>query len=161
MFLMSEFIRNGFKHNRLARLNRCRLFLQVYTLADICSGDGRKICPEFLSGHNPMRGCSRIHWPNQGQPPPANWHLCRESIQKCFLSQRNVLRIHNPLGKWLLKAPAHWPCWYDVIDHSVYLQEDRKWRQFRTAYQGLQIQPSFIRHTLHESLPPNTLQAIG
>lgn len=71
------------------------------------------------------------------------------------------MRLHNPLGKWLLPAPAHWPCWYDITGHSVYLKEDGNWRKFQMMQQGLQLQLSFIRHTLHAALPPNTLHDIG
>jgi hypothetical protein len=52
---MTEFIAKGLKNNRLVRLNRCRLFLQVYTLADICSGNGRHLCKNFL-GAQPYAG---------------------------------------------------------------------------------------------------------
>jgi hypothetical protein len=35
------------------------------------------------------------------------------------------MRLRGPIGRWLLDAPAHWPCWYDVvIEHCVYLTED-------------------------------------
>jgi hypothetical protein len=41
------------------------------------------------------------------------------------------------------------------------LKEDSKWRKFRTSNQGLQLQQSFIRNTLHATLPHNVFQAIG
>jgi hypothetical protein len=109
---MTAFIAKGFKKNRLVRLNRCQLFLQVYTLANICSGDGRKLCLEFLGGRNPMPGSSRLNWPNQGNPPPAGWKLWRQALLKCFLTTRNEMRLLTPLSRWTLLAPAHWPCWY-------------------------------------------------
>jgi hypothetical protein len=160
-FLMTEFIANEFKNNRLVRLNRCRLFLQVYTLADICSGNGRRLCKEFFDGRNPMPGSSRLSWPNQGNPPPADWKLWQQAIRKCFLTSRSDMRLRRPLGRWLLAAPAQWPCWYDVLHNCVYLLEEGKWREFRPSHPGLQLQPTYIKHSLHDDRPPNTLQAIG
>ena len=160
-FLMSEFIRHGFKNKRLVRLNRCRVYLQVYTLADVCTGDGRKLISAIMDGRNPMKGSSRLQWPNQGQLPPADWKLWRSALQKCFLVQRTQLRIRTPLGNWLLTAPPNWPCWYNVDDHSVYLAEGVQWRQFTPTRQGPLLRPLFTPNLLSETLPPNTLQAIG
>jgi hypothetical protein len=110
-FLMSEFIRHGFRNKWLVRLTRCRLYLQVYTLADVCTGNGRKLISEIIQGRNPMKGSSRIKWPNQGPLPQSDWNLWRIALQKCFLVRRTQLSIRDPLGKWLLTAPSHWPCW--------------------------------------------------
>jgi hypothetical protein len=108
-----------------------------------------------------MPGSSRLNWPNQGNPPPADWKLWRQALRKCFLTTRNEVRLLTPLGSWTLPAPAHWPCWYDVTDHSAYIKEEGQWRKYTATHQGLQLQPRFIRHTLHAYLPPNSLQAIG
>jgi hypothetical protein len=148
MFLMTKFIAKGFKNNRLVQLNRCRLFLQVYTLADICSSDGRKLCSEFLDGRNPMPGSSRLNWPNQGNPPPADWKLWRQALRKCFLTTRNEMRLHNPSGRWTLPAPAHWPCWYDISNHSAYIKQEGQLRKYTATHQGLQLQPNCMQTSL-------------
>jgi hypothetical protein len=98
-FLTSEFIRHGFRNKRLVCLNRCRLYLQVYTLADVCTGDGGKLISEIIQGRNPMKGSSRIKWPNQGPLPQSDWKLWRIALQKCFLVRRTQLSIREPVGK--------------------------------------------------------------
>ena len=42
-FLVSAFSAAGFKKQQLARLNRCRVYLQVTTLADLTNGSGNAI----------------------------------------------------------------------------------------------------------------------
>jgi hypothetical protein len=115
----------------------------------------------IFSGHNPMPGLPRLNWPNQGNPPTADWKLWQQALRKCFLLSRTDMQLRGPLGRWLLDAPPHWPCWYDVIGHCVYLMENGKWRKYRPKYQGLQLQSNYTKYTLHDELPPHTLQAIG
>jgi hypothetical protein len=153
---MSEFIRNGFRKKRLVRLNRCCLYIQVYTLADVCTGDGRKLISETIHGRNPMQGLSRIKWPNQGALPPSGWSLWRTALQKCFLVRRTQLSIREPLGKWLLLDPSHWPCWYNVADHSVNLGEGSQRRRFPQTRQGPLLLSSFTWSFLSAYVPPNT-----
>lgn len=76
-----------------------------------------------------MLGSSRLNWPNQGNPPPNNWNLWQQALRKGFLTSKLDMQLQGPLGRWLIGAPAHGPCWYDVIDHCVYLTEDCKWRK--------------------------------
>jgi hypothetical protein len=45
--LMDYFISLKYTHTDLDLLNKCRVYLQVLTLADITSADGRKIVPHF------------------------------------------------------------------------------------------------------------------
>ncbi len=106
---MTEFIRNGFKNKRLVRLNRCRVFLQVYTLADVCAGDGRKLISDIMHGRNPMKGSSRLQWPNQGQLPQSDWKLWRSALQKCFLLRRThlVFTNHSVNGSYPLPLTGH------------------------------------------------------
>jgi hypothetical protein len=137
------------------------LYLQVYTSADVCTGNGRKLISEITQGRNPMKGSSQIKWPKQGPLPQSDWKLWRIALQKCFLVQRSQLTIRESPGKWLLTAPSHWPCWYNVADHSVYLSEGSQWRQFAQTHQGPLLGSLFTRRSLSAALPPCTLQAIG
>ena len=50
VFLMPAFERAGYRKASLARLQRCRLFLQVTTLAEITYGFGHAILPWAFSG---------------------------------------------------------------------------------------------------------------
>lgn len=50
-FLTAEFFLHGFKGKELARLNRCRLFLQANSMADIAMADGKWITYNAWYGH--------------------------------------------------------------------------------------------------------------
>ena len=47
---MQCFIYNGLYGSQLASINRCQLYLQVFTLSDITTGDGLRIDKPSYSG---------------------------------------------------------------------------------------------------------------
>ena len=51
-------------------LQRCRLFIEVDTLADVLSAD-RKMIKEVVYNGIPLR--STLRWPIQGNPTEHNW----------------------------------------------------------------------------------------
>ena len=57
-FLIDSFHRHGFKGKQLVRLNLCRLFLQVTTLADIATADGKFITHE--ARHKSLRALANV-----------------------------------------------------------------------------------------------------
>jgi len=48
--LMDHFVQQRYKPAQLTQLNRCRLYLQAITLADIVSADGQCTIPDVLVG---------------------------------------------------------------------------------------------------------------
>jgi hypothetical protein len=50
LMLMDFFMTLNFSPSQLQLINRCRLFLQVLTLSDITSADGRTILPNYIKG---------------------------------------------------------------------------------------------------------------
>ena len=50
-FIMECFVRNGICPKDLQKLNECRIFLQLITLADIVTGDGKRIALNFYNGY--------------------------------------------------------------------------------------------------------------
>jgi hypothetical protein len=67
--LMEHFVNQGFKASQLLQLNRCRVYLQVLTLAAIVSADGLCIIPDILVGAPLLDQKSTLNWPNQQRPP--------------------------------------------------------------------------------------------
>ena len=65
-FIMNMFYKKYKKHKKiLSQLKRCRVFLQVLTVADITTSSGTKICSVILQGSkNPGRQ-STYRWPLQ------------------------------------------------------------------------------------------------
>lgn len=66
---MEHFVNQGFKASQLLQLNRCRVYFQVLTLADIVSTDGLCIIPDILVGAPLLDQKSTLNWPNQQRPP--------------------------------------------------------------------------------------------
>jgi hypothetical protein len=76
-FLMEAFVHAGYTNKKLERLNRCQSRLHATTIADLTTGDGRRILPQVFQGDNPLKGESSYRWPNQGPLPPADWIIWR------------------------------------------------------------------------------------
>ena len=128
IFLMEAFAnpRLGLPPKTLKRLNSCRLFLQVLTLADICDGLGTSICVNSLRGQKHTDRKSRYEWANQAFPSPKAWSLWTLHLRKLFCKQKHgSTRLKTPLGQWLTHQPRHqeWkysfdPCQKQLISRS-------------------------------------------
>jgi hypothetical protein len=65
VMLMDYFIMNKYNPNELALLNKCRIYLQVLSLADITSADGEKIMTSYKLGLLSQDRKSTLNWPTQ------------------------------------------------------------------------------------------------
>ena len=72
-FLMSAFQQHYSKG--LERLNRCRMYLNVCTLAEITTADGRFITKTAWMGQRASVPSNNYTWPIQHRPSSQNWHL--------------------------------------------------------------------------------------
>ena len=82
-YLMPCFEQYGLTKTELGRLNRCRLFLQAITIADITTIDGKHIRPECLRGHHePSNDLTRhdLAWPNQERPSTHDWTVWQKAL---------------------------------------------------------------------------------
>ena len=83
--IMQIFAERGLNKHRLFHLNTCRMYLQVSSVADIATADGKRLQPEILA-------CKRIthrtkKWECPTQPTPTDqqkqhWKL---AVQRFFL----------------------------------------------------------------------------
>jgi hypothetical protein len=111
-FLMPQLARH-YKGRDLRRLNNCRIFLQVLTLADICSVDGNAF---LLAAWEGRPWSSDQWWPRRPAPRPQDWQLWRRALTECFgfdkaavadqLSQSRVLA--QRLGDWWTDKLFEW-----------------------------------------------------
>jgi hypothetical protein len=136
----------------LRHLNCCRLYLQVTTLTDICTGDGKQISSSAWEGNPPPS--SQPHWPRQPRPPNWYWDEWRTALATLLETR---LRLRHPLGDWL---PNHGPNWYySPMDDRLYYRTGNTWSSFphlplrsrtRLAQTRFSTQPQ-----QGESLPPD------
>jgi len=98
-FLMLKFWQHGYKGNQLEALNKCQLWLQVTTLADITDGQGTELLIPMLTGSNEIALPTWWQWPQQGWLSQKGWILWQEAIIKCMPTCSNKLTY--PLGMWM------------------------------------------------------------
>jgi hypothetical protein len=118
--LMDYFISQRLSHRTLAILNSCRIYLQVITLADITSADGRYILPEAKAGTCIPHRTSNLEWPIQGRPSPADWRLWRHTL--AYLEDKG--QLVSPLGSWLAYSHQKWHTYYNPVKKTVLLHTD-------------------------------------
>ncbi len=182
-FLMDVFVRSGkYSDSELKILLRCRLYLQVSTLSDIVSGDGKSILDDALNGKN--RYLTGNHdWPIQARPPNIEWTFWAKVLQRHFAPE--LLILTKPLGPWTISDDedfyTSWE-WWTSEDNKVFQYKDRVWykveesdtgtsrrsRSFSTGYSGLQThrskldaQPSNLRRTAITPIINNTFGITG
>ena len=88
---------NHFTKQQILIINRCRIYLQVITLADISDSSGGFVTEYAYAGNKSTDRNSKYVWPNQIKPPPRHWTLWRDAIELVWSGSGNH-RIQPPLG---------------------------------------------------------------
>jgi hypothetical protein len=70
---MDDVLAGFYTESEIQGINRCRLYLQVECLLDICNADGVMLDPELLEKAPIVTSTSTIQWPYQGPPGPRSW----------------------------------------------------------------------------------------
>jgi hypothetical protein len=99
-FLMDRLIAlQCFSKSQLQAFNRCRLYMQALTLADICTGDGTRVqsnCFACIPRHDLT---SRWIWPTE-QPSNRDQDIWQQGLQ--YLTGNNLsLNSAESLGSWI------------------------------------------------------------
>ena len=68
-FLMDRVYESTLSIDTILKINRCRMYLNVLTLADISLGDGSTIDPQVYQGRKSEYRYSIHQWPRQARPP--------------------------------------------------------------------------------------------
>ena len=130
-YLMSLFISSGlYTNSQLGHLNRCRLYLRVYSRSDITEGNGVIIARWAWTGDLSQRlRPQRLKWPYQERPGKTSWTLWRKALTKCIVGDPNLL----PLGPWT--SSDHW-WWYSPSTGRLYSDDSsyERWVANRYRY---------------------------
>ena len=105
---MEEFRKNKMiKSNELKVLNKCRLYLKIFTLSDITSGDGKSIVSKAWTGKN-FQGNSRdtSQWPIWGMPTTSEWIRWRFALKSTFCEHHDR-KLNEKLENWIM-IPKQW-----------------------------------------------------
>eukprot|EP00957_Ditylum_brightwellii_P069458 5274384-Ditylum_brightwellii.AAC.1 len=85
-------------------LNYCGLFLEITTVAEITTLDGKRIREEIFYLHRipmtPRHALEKGTWPRQNRPNLETWKTWQKLLVKTICNEYGVL--HIPLGKWTI-----------------------------------------------------------
>jgi hypothetical protein len=99
--------------------NRCRLSLQVLSVADITTGDGKEIDPKVKKGIKQEGSARNVQWPYQGQPSKVDWQVWRR-VLKLTVCNGHQHSLHHRLGAWIEPyASSSLPNWRWFWDASI------------------------------------------
>ena len=84
LFLMKEFVIQGYSKQKLQVINACRKFLQISTLGEITNGNGSIIMRHIKLGQRLSCSTSTLKWPVQQRPDEPSWKLWRSALRKTF-----------------------------------------------------------------------------
>jgi hypothetical protein len=102
----------------LEALNRCRIFLQVLTLSDITSADGRQLIVPILNGNKLVDRRSNLTWPVQQRPPPSDWRVWSSALSHLHKQGK----LHTPLTTWTASSHQSWFWFMDPATHTLFYQ---------------------------------------
>jgi hypothetical protein len=116
--IMDKVVDSGaFSTTQMQQINWCRLYLDVSTVSNLTTANGKFIDTAISQGHRTsLSGFSCWHKTNQAQPSSESWmqwnHVCR-IWSHCDGS------LFSPFTLWLvpgLQLRRSWPCYFDYQD---------------------------------------------
>lgn len=120
--LMDIALEMHFSTQELQYINHCRLYLQVCTLSDICTVDGKRIhFNAFSDTSHALPSTPKWPFPVQDKPSPKVWKVW-DLFLNTFIHSDYLLK--RPLGKWLFDATTLAHTWHQIYDPdtNVYYQ---------------------------------------
>ena len=91
---------DAFTNQQKQCINRCRIFLQVITSADITDSDGKCVTKDVFNGIVDESRRSMYVWPNQVRPLLKDWRLWRSAIENIWC-ETGANRLRRALGDWI------------------------------------------------------------
>lgn len=132
IFLMSEFIYQGFKKGELELINQCRLYHQVITLTDITVADGTELDNAYISMRRNEDRVSTLQWPVQHCPSPKAWKQWNRALQ--YLLYKG--KLQKPLGKWKKRPHQKWAWLIRLEDMVLFHRLPQGWETFHPIEYG-------------------------
>ena len=137
-FIMEEFYAAELPIPLLRKANRCRLYLQAMTVADIATGNGARIRRDAWTGVSDLHlNKRRYHWPTQHKPGPPDWVAWRKALSATLVTPGRLVGDVDPpllrrLGKWTNASPD-WRWYYSPTQDTVWERQGLGWNQWRSA----------------------------
>ena len=123
---LMETILNTLKLTRkeIQDLNKCRMYLQIFNISEIVTGDGKRITEDAWAGtfSNENRDL-QLEWPQWPRPTEEKWRLWRYVIRQVLCTYKEK-ELDNPLGKWY-GVPPGWS-WF-LYESNLLNKKDNKY----------------------------------
>ena len=129
-------------------INRVRCYLEVFSLADIATGDGSRIRPCYKYG---QRGDTISSW-DWHEEQPSRHDVSRWKWALTLLVNQTQ-RLHTPLGKWLALPHHHWSWYYCMSTGGLYKKVNTSWTLYTQCRSATRSNPIFILDTLNSVAP--------
>ena len=127
-------------------INRVRCYLEVFSLADIATGDGSRIRPCYKYG---QRGDTISSWDwHEEQPSCHDFSRWKWALT---LLVDQTQRLHTPLGKWLALPHHHWSWYYCMSTGGLYKKVNTSWTLYTRCRSATRSNPIFILDTLNSA----------
>jgi hypothetical protein len=107
----------GWSDHHMYKLNICRMFLQVVTMAEITNGDGTRLAYDAWTGTKSITNNTSYRWPFQPNPPPSFWTVWKKALS-CLCRRQYTLK--NPLGRWSPAGASNALWWFDQTTESLF-----------------------------------------
>ena len=128
--IMTQILQINLSINDMKKLNCCRMYLRVTSLADICSSDGKTVMRRYKmvneSTAPSLRKHSHLEWPFQRNPNDRTWKLWRNTMRKIIPTFGD--RLDEPLGHWTTNED------YDKLfdsDHNkILIYDNLQWKKY-------------------------------
>lgn len=101
--IMAVLMANNIPTHNMIKMNRCRNYLQVLFMSDICTADGKFIERRFLNA-NPTPASSELTFPRE-QPTRQDWKVWKATW---YQITSNTGRLRSPLGDWINAPSVLW-----------------------------------------------------
>jgi len=106
-YLMEDILQHGLPKHQLEKINACRMYLKVTTLAEITDNTGEALLPQVLTDfHHPIpKGLlnisqSLLKWPTIHLPTAHCWRLWTRTLGTIYTGSPTGTRLIQKLGSW-------------------------------------------------------------
>ncbi len=142
-------------------INRCRMYLRVFFLSDITSGDGLFITSSAYWGRRSLSNTrDHINWPRWERPKTSDWTAWRKYLSLSFIGNNTQRKLLRPLGKWLHRSLDNWQWFVSSLDEKyLYQREADSWKLYRRIGRSQLVKrfldvPSSTAHLQPDDLIP-------
>ena len=146
----------------LEQLSICRTYLQVTTLADLLTADGKCIRKSIWEGKREETKYNNYHWARQERPKEKHWKTFRAALDQAFTVHDSTRAIANPLTSWTTTY-EDWPFYYDEYNERLYSKDEDKWKVYgrsnRNTSRGNRMTFSNTAIDSLDDLPPTAKHA--